>query len=41
MGKAVFELEDELGAGLGVKRDGRTEGKYRCQKIKCRTPKPT
>lgn len=27
IGKAVFELDDELGAGLGVKRDGRTEGK--------------
>lgn len=27
MGRAVFELDPEEGAGLGVNRDGRTEGK--------------
>jgi len=27
MGRAVFELDVEDSAGLGVNRDGRTEGK--------------
>lgn len=27
IGRAVFELDVEEGAGLGVNRDGRTEGK--------------